>query len=224
MKSTKQTARQAGFLYLLVAIFGGFAHFGVRMKLIVYNDAEVTSNNILSNEFLFRFGFVADIIQLTCFIFLLLILYRLLKSISKIYAKVMFLLAIVGISIACLNMLNQYAVLTILKGQYLETFNTSQIHSLSMLFLELHNVGYAIAHIFFGLWLFPLGYLVYKSGFIPKIIGILLMIATFGYLINMLTGFLFPGFETITSYGALFSGLAELIFIIWLLIKGVRVN
>ncbi len=224
INTIKKTARTAGILYLLVALFGGFAHFFVRMTLIIPDNAKETAKNIMNSEMLFRSGFVADIIQLTCFLFLLLTLYKLLKNVNSKYAKAMLILAITGVPIACLNMLNQYAVLFFIKKTYLNIFEKDQIDALAMLFLDLHNTGYAIAHIFFGLWLFPLGYLVFKSGFFPNLLGILLMIATLGYLINMLTIFLFPEYEAITSFGALYSGIAEMIFIIWLLVKGVRLK
>lgn len=224
MQIDKNLFRKAGLLYLLVAIFGGFAHFGVRLRLIDYKNAQITVQNIKENEFLFRLGFSADIVQLCCFILLLLTLYKLLKPVSQQYARTMFVLAITGIPIACLNMLNQMGALLIVNKAYLNVFEKDQLYALSLLFLDFHNIGYAIAHIFFGLWLFPLGYLAYISNFIPKTLGILLMIATFGYLIHMLSGFLFPQYEAYTSFGALFSGLSEMIFILWLLVKGLKPN
>ena len=223
MDSNQKTARKAGILYLLVILFGGFAYLYVRTQLINYDDIEATVNNIINNELLYRFGFVADLIQLTCFSFLLLTLYKLLRTVNEKYARAMFLIAIIGVPIACLNMLNQYAILVLLDNtNYAEAFEIGQINALSVLFLEFHNLGYAIAHIFFGLWLFPLGYLVYKSNLFPKIIGVLLMIAAFGYLTHVLTGFLYSKGENISQYGALFSGMAELFFCLWLLIARVK--
>ena len=219
----KRKARKAGLLYLLVAIFGGFAHFFVRIKLIAINDPKATFENVSQAQMLFRAGFVADLVQLNCFVLLLLMLYELLKSTHLNMARTMFTIAIVGVPIASLNMLNQFAVLLIINNDYLSAFTNTQRDAFALFFLQLHDIGYAIAHIFFGLWLFPLGYLVYKSILFPKLIGILLMIATFGYLINMLASFLFPNYQMLTAYGALYSGLAEMIFIFWLLLKGIQV-
>ncbi len=223
MELNKKVAKKAGLLYLLVILFGGFAYLFVRSQLIINNDIETTINNIANNELLFRFSFVADLIQLTCFSFLLLTLYKLFKNVNEKYAKAMFLIAIIGVPIACLNMLNQYAVLILQNNtDYANAFNPKAINALSMLFLEFQNIGYAIAHIFFGLWLFPLGYLIYSSNDFPKILGALLMIAAFGYLTHMLTGFLYNEGESLSQYAALFSGIIELIFCLWLLIIGVK--
>lgn len=225
MNPKQRLARKAGGLYLLVILFGGFAYLGVRIQLINYNSIETTVTNIVNNELLFRFGFVADLIQLTCFSFLLLSLYKLLKSVNEKYAKAMFLIALIGVPVACLNMLNQYAFLVLIKNpNYVEAFNPDQLNALSVLFLELHNTGYAIAHIFFGLWLFPLGYLVFRSKSFPRLLGGLLMLAAFGYLTHMLTGFLYNKGERLSQYAALFSGIVELIFCLWLLIIGIKLK
>ena len=223
MDLNKTITRKAGVLYLLVILFGGFAYLFVRNQLIDPYDFETTVINIVNNELLFRLGFVADLVQLTCFSFLLLTLFKLLKNINEKYAKAMFLIAIIGVPIACLNMLNQYAILVLhSNANYANAFDANQINALSVLFLELQNVGYAIAHIFFGIWLFPLGYLVFKSNLFSKTIGVLLMVAAFGYLAHMLTGFLFNGEENISRYGALFSGMVELFFCVWLLVFSVK--
>jgi len=223
MESQTKTAGKAGLLYLIVAIFGGFAHFASRLQLIVPNNSSATVQNIRDSESLFRIGFIADLIQLSCFVFLVLILYKLLKSVQKDYARTMLVIALIGVPIAAINMVHQFAVLLLLNNpEYMVLLEENQLNALAGLFLEFHNIGYAIAHIFFGLWLFPLGYLVYQSGFLPRFLGILLMLATFGYTIHMLTGFLWPNYNTITSWGALFSGFIEILFCLWLLVKGVR--
>ncbi|NER12042.1 DUF4386 family protein [Leptobacterium flavescens] len=223
--SLKKTARWAGFLYLLVAFFGGYAHFFVRLKLIAPGDAATTVSNIMAQLPQFRWSFVADLVQLSIFSVMIPLLYSILRSVNKKIALIMLILALTGVPIACINMLNQYAVLHLLEGgEYLSAFQTEQLYALSMLFLDFHDTGYSIAHIFFGLWLLPLGYLIWKSPAFPMILGILLMMAAFGYLIHMFTGFLSPQYSNLTSTGALFSGFAEMSFILWLLIKGVRLQ
>ncbi|HMD90072.1 MAG TPA: DUF4386 domain-containing protein [Anaerolineaceae bacterium] len=118
---------------------------------------------------------------------------------------------------------DHFAALILLSGaSYLQVFSTAQIIALVMLFLDLHNYGYSIVDIFFGLWLFPLGYLVFKSGYFPKILGVLLMIACFGYLIQFFTTFLFPAYQALATPGLAVVTLAELAFALWLLIKGAK--
>lgn len=133
-------------------------------------------------------------------------------------------LVVAAVLIACLNMLNQFAALHLLSGAgYLTVFEPDQLNTMAMLFLDLHNHGILIAEIFWGLWLLPLGLLVIKSGFLPRILGVLLIIAYFGYLIDVLTNFLFPGYSAIISPIATTpSAIAELSVVLWLLIKGVK--
>jgi len=152
-------------------------------------------------------------------------LYVLFKPVNKNYAFLMVSLVLIGGAITCINTLNQFAALLILNGaDYLIAFETNQLQALTMLFLDLFKYGVLINQIFFGLWLFPLGYLVFKSDYFPKIIGkilgVLLIIAGLGYLIDFSTFFLFPNFDvTITN----FTFWGELILLLWLLIKGVRI-
>ena len=232
MNSINKTARSAeispniyarvyGLLYLVH--FGSFFNLGfVRQSLIVPGDAAATVNNIMASESLFRLGIVSDLIAQTVFIFLVLILYKLLKPVNKNLALLMVILALVGIPIAMLNLLSHSAALLLLSGaSYLTVFTADQLQALVMLFLELQTHGVSIANIFWGLWLLPLGYLVFKSGFLPRILGILLIIAGFGYLIDFFTFFLFPNFDTTIS---LFTWWGELLFALWLLIKGVNVE
>jgi hypothetical protein len=182
MDSNKKTARVAGFLYLLVAVCSGFAAF-VRSSLIVPGDAAVTVNHIKASEMLFRIGIVSDLIGQVFQILLVLALYELLKKVNKNLALLMVILVLVSVPIAMLNQLNQFAVLLLLSGT-----DYSQV----MFFLNLHTYGVLIAQIFWGLWLFPLGFLVFKSGYIPRILGVLLIIAGVGYLIGAVPALLSP--------------------------------
>jgi len=220
MNTNKRTARVAGFLYLIVAITAFFADNFVRKSLIVPGDASATAHNIMSSGCLFRIGFVSDLIMTTCWILLALTLYVLFKSVNKNYALLMVSFVLVGSAITCINSLNQFAALLVLNGaDYLRVFGTEQLQALAMLFLDLCKHGIVIASIFFGLWLFPLGYLVIKSGFIPRILGILLIIAGLGYLIDFFTFYLFPNFNvTFTP----FTFWGELLLLLWLMIKGVK--
>ncbi len=221
-RSIQKTARIAGFFYLILAICGGFAEFASRQGLIVPGDAAATVSNIRASEALFRTGILSELLGQTVFILLVLTLYRLLKRVNRNQAVLMVVLVVVAVTITCLNMLNQYAVLPLLSGaDYLSVFEASQIQALVLYLLNLHKAGYLIAQVFFGLWLLPLGYLVYKSGFMPKIVGILLVVAGFGYLIDVVTFFLFPGFEVVLSE---FTFVGELVMMLWLLIWGVNLK
>lgn len=137
-------------------------------------------------------------------------------------AALMVIFLLLGVPIAMLNELNQFAVLLLSSGaDYLRGFTANQLHALVLLFLHLHDYGIDIAGIFWGLWLFPMGYLVFKSGFLPRILGILLMIGCVGYLIQSFAAFLFPNFEVNI---ALFTFWGEVLFPLWLVIKGVNVE
>jgi len=215
-------ARVAGFLYLLTVPLGVFNFLYIPSNLIVSGDAVATAHNIMASESLFRLGIVSALLGAIIPILYLLLLYKLLKPVSKDIAVLMVVVALMGNPIAMLNELTQLGVLQLLSGaDYLTVFTTAQLQALAYLFLRLHSYGIDIAFIFSGLWLFPLGYLVFKSGFLPRILGVLLIIGGFGYLIDVFAGFLFPGSNL--SIG-LFTGLSEIFFLLWLLIKGVNVE
>jgi hypothetical protein len=222
MSSPQSTARLAGFLYVLMMPFGIYGTVIYPSILIEPGNAAATASNILASEHLFRLGIVSALTVQTLLVFVVLVLYRVLKPVNKNVAKMMVALALVGVPIIMLNELNQYGVLVLLSGtDYLSAFDIGQLQALSMFLLELHASGILIAEIFWGLWLFPMGYLVFKSGFVPRIFGILLILGCGGYLYDVVTHFLFPGLQIeLTSY----TGWGELLFPIWLLIRGVNVE
>ena len=214
-------ARLAGFLYLSL-LPAPFGLVYVPARLIVAGNAAATANNILASEPLFRLGIVSILLVDAVNIVLALALYQLLKPVSRPVAALMVLFASVGIGIGMLNELNQLAVLRLLSGAgYLTVFSKDQLQALALFFLNLHAQGLNIAQIFWGLWLFPMGYLVFKSGFLPKILGILLMIACVGYLVDSFAAFLLPGLKVNVIF---FTGWGELAILLWLLIKGVNVE
>lgn len=223
--SQRKAVRVAGLLYLLVIVFGIIAEFFVRQSLIVPGDAAETAHNIMANEWLFRIGFVSDLIMITCLLLLALALYVVLKPVNKNIASLMVLIVLVGTAIAGINMLNQFAALILLSGaDYLKVFGADQLHALAGLFLNLHEAGTYIAQILsWGPWLFPLGYLVFKSGYFPRILGVLLMIACFGFLIKGLQYFLVPDYEVITYPGIAVATIAEFSFCGWFLLKGAKI-
>ncbi len=222
MSSINKTARIAGFLYLLLSVIGAFSILYVPSTLFVPGDAAATANNIMASESLFRLGIVSGLTYLLLFISLVLALYKLLRPVNKNHAVLMVILVLVSVPIAMLNELNHFAALHLLSGaDYLTGFTADQLQSLMMLFIDMHQYGIFVAQIFWGLWLFPLGYLVFKSGYIPRVIGILLMIGCFGYVIDSFIFFLYPNFGVTVSE---FTFLGEILLPLWLLIMGVNVE
>ena len=220
--SVQRTARTAGVLYLILAVCGGFAEFFVRQSLVVAGDAAATAANILGAQPLFRLGIVAELVGQVAFVLLVLALYRVLEPVGRNLARVMVAFVLVAVTITALNMLNQFAALHVLTGGTgLASFDPVQQQALAMMFLDLHQAGYLIAQVFFGLWLLPLGLLIYRSGFLPKFIGVLLMLATAGYVVDVATFFLAPGFGLVLSE---FTFVGELALMLWLLVMGVNVG
>jgi uncharacterized protein DUF4386 len=210
-------ARLAGFLYLVVNLFAPFTLLYLPSRFIVRGDAAGTAADIMASESLFRFGIALNLFTFIGQIFLALALYQLLKVVNKNMASLMVIFSFLAVPIAMLNELTQLAVLQLLSGvDYFNVFPVGQLQALAYLFLRLHSQGLNIAQIFWGLWLFPMGYLVFKSGFLPRLIGILLMIACFGYVIQSFAAFFGYNLDII-----FFTGWGELFFMLWLLIKGV---
>ena len=215
-------ARVAGFLYLLLLPLGIFGILYVPSTLIVPGDAAATATKIMASEALFRLSIVTALLVQIINIFVVLFLYKLLKPINKDMALLMALFILLGVPIAMLSELTHFAVLVLLsRMETLSVFTADQLQALASFFLDLHEYGVSIASIFWGLWLFPMGYLVFKSGFLPRIIGILLMIGCFGYVIDFLLMALLPNREVTVSQ---FTFIGELLLPLWLLIKGVNVE
>jgi hypothetical protein len=158
------------------------------------------------------------------FLFLVLALYRLLKSVDGNQAKLMVALVVASVPVACLSMLFQFAPLLLLGGApYLKAFEPVQLRAQAMIFLELYGYGIVLVGIFWGLWLLPFGTLVYRSGFLPKILGVFLYIGCFGYLIDSLSRFLFPVYAGIFDPVVMVTGLiGEIPVLLWLLLKGAK--
>lgn len=220
----RKTARIAGLLYLILAITGSFGIMYIPSKFFAKGDATTIANNIMTNEMLFRIGIVVNLISIIIFIFLVLKLNRLLKKVNENHALLMVTLVVVSVPISFLIILNEVAALILLSdADFLKVFEPDQLNALMMLFLDLYKHGIFIVEIFWGLWLFPFGLLVYKSGYIPRIFGILLIFGGFGYVIASFTYLLFPSYGPIVSpIVTIPSAVGEFSIILWLLIKGVK--
>lgn len=215
-------ARVAGVLYLSLvplAIFG--FPFGPS-RLFVPGDAATTANHILASESLFRLSMAINLLGAIINALVVLALYRLLKVVDKNMASLMVIFLLLSVPIAMLNELNHMAALLLLSNaNYLASFTASQLQALVLFFHDLHRYGLTIAELFWGLWLFPLGYLVFKSGFLPRILGVLLIIGCFGYLIVSLAAFLLPNYSV--DFLRL-AAIGEILLPLWLVIKGVNVE
>lgn len=221
MNSTKKAARFAGLLYLLMSIPAPLSLIYIPSVLIVSGDAAATASKIKASELLYRFGIAGNLLGQAIFIFVGLALYDLFKGVNRKLSLVMLVLVLVSVPISLLNELNQFAALILLSGaNFLSAFDSRQLNALLMVFLKLHGNGFLIAEIFWGLWLFPFGALVYKSGFLPRILGVLLVPAGFAYLAVTVTHLLFPSYGDIVSRFASVLQFGELPIIFWLLIKG----
>lgn len=218
--SVNSTARLAGGLYLAMAPFNVFGIIYVPSALIVHGDAAATSRNIMTSEWFFRSGTLIHLVGQIMFVFLVLALYRLLKTVNQEHATLMAVLALLGVPMAFLNEVNHLAVLQLLGSADTGAFTSSQLQAQAMLFLDMRESGIRLTQIFWGIWLLPLGILVFRSGFLPRVLGILLAIAGAGHLIDVGTQLMSPGFATISQ----FTWVGELLFPVWLLIKGVNVD
>src|ERR1700730_4886202 len=193
LASPRRLARIAGVLYLLVGIFGGFAQGFVYPKIYVAGDAATTAANLIANAGLVRMGVVADFFDNTIWVFLALTLYRLLKHVNKSAARAMVVLAAIGAGITMLNAVFEVEGLRVATGAVnLGAFGAAGSNALALLLVDAHYYGLLIASIFFGLWLVPLGYLAFKSGWFPKALGVVLIVGGASYLVDVLAAFLVP--------------------------------
>ncbi|MBV8115984.1 MAG: DUF4386 domain-containing protein [Silvibacterium sp.] len=223
MNSTKKTSRIAGALYLVNAVTGFFSIVYVPGRLIVSGNAAATAHNILASERLFRLGIASEVICAVEFIYVVWVLYRLLSGASKTHASLMVIFGLAFVPIMCMNAVSDIAALALLHGaDFLLVFSQPQRESLAMLFLDVRRYGYDVGWIF-GLWLFHFGVCVWKSGFLPRLLGVLLIAACFGYLAVSLTSFLLPSYVTIVGRVANIPlTLGEPAAILWLLIMGAK--
>lgn len=216
-------ARTAGLLYLIVVATGIFSLGYVPSQLIVRGDAAATVGNILAGELLFRQGIVAGLLCYTAFLVLPLALYRLLSPVNSTAAVLMVAFAVGSVPISFVNLINKLDVLSLLGGAtYLQALPSEQLQAQVMLSLDAYRNGVLVSKIFWGLWLFPFGYLVFRSGFLPRVLGVLLMMGCVGYLIDVLGNMLAPGYRdtAIAAWVTRPASLGEMGICLWLLLVG----
>lgn len=225
MTNKNKSSRITGLIYLGVVITGIFSLMYVPSKLIKYDNASTTFQNITTSETLFRFGIASGLLCYIFFLFLPLALYKLLREVNENIAKLMVILALISVPMYFINVQNELTALSLIKApNYLKVFNQEQIQSQVLFYIDQYDEGMRLIHIFSGLWLFPFGYLVFKSNFLPKFLGILLMIGCFGYLINFFSSTLIPNYRSlgIASYISLPASIGEIGTCLWLIVIGAK--
>ena len=214
----------AGFLYFIYLVVSIFADVIGRSKLIVLGDAATTAKNIMASAWQFRIGFMGDLLSAVLFLLTAWALYVLLKPVNKNIALLFLLLNLGGVAVWCFSDLFLIASQLLLSGaDYLKVFQADQLQALAMVSLNIYKNGFSgIAQIFFSAWLFPLGYLVFKSGYLPRVLGIVLMVECFAWLMYPIQFFLFPGNVVLTYLSSAVGFIGEFSLMLWLLIMGAK--
>jgi hypothetical protein len=225
MNSPKRLARIAGALYLLVGVFGGFAEGFVYPRLYVAGDATATVANLVANPALARAGVVSDLLDQTFFVLTALALYALLNHVNRNIARAMVVFVVLAAAVTCLNSVFEFEGLRVATGAVdTGSLGGPAANALVLVLLDAQHYGIFVAQLFFGLWLAPLGYLAYKSGWFPKPLGVVLVLATVSYLIDLFVAFLLPDVSTaIHGFMGIVPAIAEIGMVLYLLIVGIRV-
>ena len=228
MDSTRKTARLAGLLYLVSSLPAPFALIYVPGRLFVKGDAAATAERLRTSEGLLRAGIAADLISSVLFVFMVLVLYRLFKPVSEGSALSMMVLILLSMPITFIGVVLELAALNFAGGgnlgfaRFLPAFDPSQRDALAYLFFRLHGRATMVAVLFWGLWLFPFGVCVIRSRFIPRFLGVLLMIAGVGWVARSLTELSLPQYAHAAGQVASITQFGELPIIFWLLIWGAK--
>lgn len=227
MQSNKRTARVAGVLYLIVVLTGIFSLAYVPSQLHVPDNAAATVGNLIAHQSLYRLGIAAGLVCYVAFLLLPLPLYRLLRPYGETAAVLMVMFAVVSVPISLIATGHKLNVLSLLDGaDYRQAFILEQLQAQVMLSLDAYRNGLKVAEIFWGLWLFPFGYLVYKSSILPRLLGVLLMLGCIGYLIEIFGALLFAGYgeSALAKLAGIPASAGEIGICLWLLVMGAREN
>lgn len=223
MNALAKQARRAGVLYLLACLPAPFALLYVPSVIVVPGDAAATAERVRASGTLLRLGIAGEIIGPTLLVFAALAFYRLLREVDPKHALAMLTLILLSVPISFLNVLNELASMTLVSGAaFLSAFEQSHKDALAYLFLRLHGQGLHLAQIFWGLWLFPFGLLVMRSGFLPRLLGPLLVLAGGAYVVGSLTSLLLPQYAVVVGRFTIALEAGEAPFLIWLLVWGAK--
>jgi hypothetical protein len=223
MRPVQRIAKMAGFLYLVIAVLAGFVHFYIPGLLVVPGDAATTANNIIASEGLFRIGMATELVLLLSEVALSILLYVLLKPVNQTLSLIAAASRLVMTTIHGFNLISHAIVLVVLSGTaYLTVFEPNQLQALVLLLLDAYSSGFTLGIVFLALHALPLGYLIYRSGYFPKALGVLFMLAAVGYTIDGFSYVLLDNYKVGPVYLALPIAISEIAFPLWLLIKGVN--
>ena len=222
--SPRRDARIAGIWYAVVAVLSALGMLYADARLYVPGDAAATASRILAEQWLYRLGIASTLAGQVCQVFVGLAFYRLFKRVDRALARTLLALVVAMVPVAFLNMLNKFAPLILLgDSAYMKAFEPGQLNALAMLFIELQRYGTFITEVFWGLWLLPLGLLVYKSGFLPRVFGVLLFINCAAYVADFLLAIIWPGVRaSVAPIVNALSAVGEIPLLLWLLIRGAR--
>jgi len=227
MTSRDKPGRFAGLLWFGSAVLGGFGLFYVRSNIIVSGDAAATAANVLASESMFRVAIVSTLFSQVLLFLFGVSLFHLFKEVHKVLATVLLTSILMTVAIAIVNQSNNLGALLVLsQADYLNVFNADQRNAMAMIFLRMGNTGQGLLEIFWTPYFFSFGLLVVKSRYVPKILGILMMIMSVGYALNVSTKFLIPHFHPalFTQLAMSLGALGGIPSILWLLIKGPKVE
>lgn len=224
MEQKKKQARWAGILYLIMAITGGFGIMYIPESILVSGNAQQTSDNIINSGWMYNFSILSSLTCQVIFLFLVLAFHKLFKEVNPYLSKIMVVLVVASVPIAMLNTLNLVGAEWLVNApETLTAFSVEQLNGLALFFVEMNEKGIILVEIFWGLWLLPLGLLVMKSGFVPRIIGVLLLIGGIFYMFASIIGLSSPDLhQVVAPYLTIPLAVGEFSMIFWLLIKGVK--
>ena len=221
--SPRLWARIAGAFYLITIIMGVFAEVFVRGRVVVHDDAAATATNILAHEPLYRFGLAADLIMIACYIAVTLLFYGLFKPVGRSLSLLAVFFSLVGLAVLAANSLNHLAPVVFLgSAHHLNAFEATRMQTFALISLKMHALGYSIAGVFFGIYCLLIGYLVFRSGFLPRILGVLMAIGGLSYLTDSFAIFLLPTLAARLPDIMVLGGIAELSLCLWLMVVGVN--
>src|SRR5579883_425606 len=223
MDSLDTRARVSGLLYLAVCVLGPVRLAYIPSVLFVAANAAATARNIAAHEGLMRIGIFCDLAVSTTEIFLVLALYRLLRDVNAWLATVMVVLGLMDVPIYFMNTANDFGAILFARGSdFVAAFEQAQRDAMTMLFLSFHQYGTLINDVFFGLWLVPLGMLVYRSRFLPRALGVWLVLNGFAYLAENIAGLFFRQYAPLVAHIIIPLQLGEVVFALWLLVIGAK--
>ena len=221
MTNESKISKLAGALYLIVVVTGMFSLMYVPSQITVSGDTHATMNNVVAHSSLFRAGIAAFLLKQVAFLLLPLVLFKLLRHVNHSVAALMVALAVVSVPIALVSLVNKLDALDALSGYFGQALAPTQIQSQAMLSLNAYGNGLLVTTLFWGLWLLPFGYLVIRSGFLPKTLGILLILGGLGYVAQVFWQILMPSIKFPDSV-LLTAAVGEIGICLWLLLVGVR--